>query len=125
MSVCAATPLQHAALAMLNLDDGYYARLKTDYAGRRDFMINTLREVGFNPVVPQGAYYTMADFSAISDQDDIAFGMRMAKEIGVACVPGSPFFSRPELARNIVRFAFCKKQETLDAAKERLQALRR
>ncbi len=125
MSVCAATPLQHAAIAMLNLDDGYYAKLKTDYAGRRDFMIEALREVGFNPVVPQGAYYTMTDFSAISDQDDIAFGMRMAREIGVACVPGSPFFSRPELARNIVRFAFCKKQETLDAAKERLQALKR
>jgi aspartate/methionine/tyrosine aminotransferase len=125
MSVCAATPLQHAAIAMLNLGDDYYAKLKNDYAVRRDFMINTLREVGFKPVVPQGAYYTMTDFSAVSDQDDIAFGMRMAKEIGVACVPGSPFFSRPELARNIVRFAFCKKQETLDAAKERLQALRR
>ena len=75
-------------------------------------------------MVPQGAYYTMADFSAITSEDDLTFGMRMAKEIGVACVPGSPFFSRPELSRNIVRFAFCKKQETLDAARERLQVLR-
>ena len=62
----------------------------------------------------------MTDFSAVSDQDDLAFGLRMAKEVGVACVPGSPFFSRPELARNIVRFAFCKKRETLEAARERL-----
>ncbi len=125
MSVCAATPLQHAAVTMLNLDDNYYAKLRQDYTHRRDFMIETLTEVGFKPVVPQGAYYTMADFSAISSEDDLTFGMRMAREIGVACVPGSPFFSRPELSRNIVRFAFCKKQETLDAARERLQALKR
>jgi aminotransferase len=124
MSVCAATPLQIAGIAMLGLDEDYYARLKADYTHRRDFMIQTLREVGFNPVVPQGAYYTMADFSAISDEDDIAFGLRMAKEIGVACVPGSPFFSRPELSRNIVRFAFCKREETLMQAAERLQKLK-
>jgi aspartate/methionine/tyrosine aminotransferase len=66
----------------------------------------------------------MADFSAVSDQDDLTFGMRMAREVGVACVPGSPFFSRPELARNIVRFAFCKKPETLEAARQRLQVLK-
>lgn len=125
MSVCAATPLQMAGVAMLELGDDYYAKLRADYTGRRDFMIETLRDVGFKPVVPQGAYYTMADFSAVSDQDDLAFGMRMAKEVGVACVPGSPFFSRPELARNIVRFAFCKKPETLHAARERLQVLKR
>jgi aminotransferase len=126
MSVCAATPLQHAAIAMLNLGDDYYAKLKTDYTKRRDFMIQTLTEVGFNPVTPQGAYYTMADFSAVNDRghDDIQFGLRMAKEVGVACVPGSPFFSRPELSKHIVRFAFCKKQETLDAARERLLTLK-
>jgi aspartate/methionine/tyrosine aminotransferase len=124
MSVCAATPLQHAAIAALNLPDDYYAKMRADYTWRRDYMLEALREVGFKPVVPQGAYYTMTDFSAISDQDDISFGLRMAKEIGVACVPGSPFFSRPELSKNIVRFAFCKKRETLELARERLQKLR-
>jgi aminotransferase len=128
MSVCAATPLQHAAIAALNLGDDYFAKMQADYTWRRDFMIQTLRDVGFNPVVPQGAYYTMADFSAIGDKlpaaDDIAFGLRMAKEIGVACVPGSPFFSRPELSKNIVRFAFCKQESTLRLAAERLQKLK-
>ena len=124
MSVCAATPLQHAAIAALNLGDDYYAKMQADYTWRRDFMIQTLREVGFKPVVPQGAYYTMADFSAVSTEDDLTFGMRMAKEIGVACVPGSPFFSRPELSRNIVRFAFCKREATLRQAAERLQKLK-
>ncbi len=124
MSVCAATPLQVAGITMLTLGDDYYRQLREDYAQRRTFALEMLREVGFKPVTPQGAYYIMADFSAISDEDDITFGLRMAKEIGVACVPGSPFFSQPELSRNIVRFAFCKKRETLEQARERLQRLK-
>ena len=124
MSVCAATPLQHAAVAALNLSDDYYTKLRADYTWRRNFMIETLTDVGFKPVVPQGAYYTMADFSAVSQEDDVTFSLRMAKEIGVACVPGSPFFSRPELSKNIVRFAFCKREATLRQAAERLQKLK-
>jgi aminotransferase len=124
MSVCAATPLQVAGITMLGLDDDYYAQLRHDYSLRREKALTMLRDAGFKPVVPQGAYYIMADFSAISDEDDLTFGLRMAREIGVACVPGSPFFSRPELAKNIVRFAFCKRDETLNAAAERLQKLK-
>ncbi|MFN3705638.1 MAG: pyridoxal phosphate-dependent aminotransferase [Thermoflexales bacterium] len=124
ISVCAATPLQVAAIAMLNIGDAYFVQLQHDYHRRRALALDMLREVGFQPFVPQGAYYIMADFSAISAEDDLRFGMRMAKEIGVACVPGSPFFSRPEQARTIVRFAFCKKDETLLQARERLQRLR-
>ncbi len=124
MSVCAATPLQMAGITALGMGDDYYARMKQEYAHRRTFALDMLREVGFKPVVPQGAYYIMADFSAISDEDDITFGTRLARNIGVACVPGSPFFSRPELSRNIVRFAFCKRQETLDEARRRLQQLK-
>ncbi len=124
MSVCAATPLQVAGIAMLHLSDDYYAQLRQDYQRRRAIALEMLREVGFKPVVPQGAYYIMADFSAISAEDDIRFGLRMAREIGVACVPGSPFFSQPEQARSIVRFAFCKKDETLLQARERLQRLK-
>lgn len=124
MSVCAATPLQVAGIAMLELGDDYYVQLRADYAQRRQFALDMLSEAGFKPMVPQGAYYIMADFSALSDEDDITFGLRMAREIGVACVPGSPFFSQPELSKNIVRFAFCKKLETLAQARERLQRLR-
>jgi aminotransferase len=125
MSVCAATPLQMAGVAALGMGDDYYANMKRDYAHRRETALDMLRDVGFKPVVPQGAYYIMADFSAISDEDDITFGTRMAREIGVACVPGSPFFSRPELSRNIVRFAFCKQDSTLRLARERLLRLRK
>jgi len=124
MSACAATPLQVAAITMMNLGDAYYQQLRTEYAQRRAFALEMLRETGFKPVEPQGAYYIMADFSAISTEDDMTFGLRMAKQIGVACVPGSPFFSRPESSRNVVRFAFCKKLETLAQARERLRRLR-
>jgi aminotransferase len=124
MSACAATPLQVAAITMMNLGDAYYQQLRTEYAQRRAFALEMLREAGFKPVEPQGAYYIMADFSAISTEDDMTFGLRMAKQIGVACVPGSPFFSRPESSRSVVRFAFCKKLETLAQARERLRRLR-
>ena len=71
--------------------------------------------------MPEGAYYVLADFSELSDMDDVTFAKWMAKEIGVATVPGSSFYSRPSArARRSIRFAFCKKQETLERAAERL-----
>jgi aspartate/methionine/tyrosine aminotransferase len=124
MSACAATPLQVAAITMMNLGDAYYQQLRAEYAQRRAFALEMLQEAGFKPIAPQGAYYIMADFSALSAEDNITFGMRMVKQVGVACVPGSPFFSRPELSRSVVRFAFCKKLETLAQARERLRRLR-
>jgi len=123
MSACAATPLQVAGIAMMNLGDDYYQQLREEFAQRRAFALEMLRAAGFRPVAPQGAYYIMADFSALSDEDDITFGMRLMKEIGVAGVPGSPFFNRPESGRNFLRFAFCKKLETLAQARERLARL--
>ena len=82
-----------------------------------------LREVGFEFAVPEGAYYIFADFSKISDLDDVTFAKWMTQEIGVATVPGSSFYSNKEDGRNFMRFAFCKKQETLDHAAARLSKL--
>src|SRR6185312_8925443 len=83
-----------------------------------------LREQGFRFTIPEGAYYIFADFSALSDLDDVTFAKWMTQEIGVATVPGSSFYSRKEDGRSFVRFAFCKKQETLDDAAKRLSRLR-
>jgi len=83
-----------------------------------------LREAGFEFAVPEGAYYIFADFSGLSELDDVTFAKWMTQEIGVATVPGSSFYSRKEDGRSFVRFAFCKKQETLDQAAERLSKLR-
>jgi len=83
-----------------------------------------LREAGFQFSTPEGAYYIFADFSSISDLDDVTFAKWMTQEVGVATVPGSSFYSRKEDGRSFVRFAFCKKQATLDQAAERLSKLR-
>ena len=74
-----------------------------------------LRDAGFTFATPEGAYYIFADFSELSDLDDVTFAKWMTQEIGVATVPGSSFYSRKEDGRTFTRFAFCKKQETLDA----------
>jgi len=129
LTVGAAAPLMEAGAVALRMPDSYYAEMQARYAARRTFALDMLRASGFDPVVPEGAYYIMADFSALrrsADEDDTAFAMRLVKEIGVATVPGSSFFwekGPDNPGRSFVRFAFCKQQATLDAAAARLKAL--
>jgi aminotransferase len=124
LTVGAPAPLQTAAAVGFAFDAEYYNRFTADYKKRRDFLGSVLREVGFTFSVPEGAYYIFADFSQLSDLDDVTFAKWMTQEIGVATVPGSSFYSGKEDGRSFVRFAFCKKQETLDGAAERLSRLR-
>ena len=91
---------------------------------RRDILHHGLVEAGFRCEAPEGAYYILADFSALSDLSDDAFAHQLTVEAGVAPVPGSSFYSRPELGRNLVRFAFCKTEEVLKEAAERLRAVK-
>jgi len=107
-----------AGLETLGAD--YYATLAREYRARRDIMYQGLVAAGFQCVSPQGAYYIMADFSALSDLPDDQFARWLTAEIGVAPVPGSSFFSQPEMGRTLVRFAFCKSLDVLNAAVERL-----
>ncbi len=81
-----------------------------------------LTAAGFNCFQPDGAYYIMTDIGRFGYASDVAFVRNLIEKVGVAAVPGSSFFSRPELGANYVRFCFCKKPETLSAAAERLQA---
>ena len=74
--------------------------------------------------VPDGAYYVMTDVSDLTDEDDVTFSRRLTASPGVATVPGSSFYSRPELGRSKIRFAFPKKLETLRAAADRLATLK-
>ena len=97
-----------------------------DYRARRSLLCDSLTEAGFTFTQPEGAYYVLADFSGLSDMDDVTFAKCMIEEIGVATVPGSSFYS-PEnkgMGRSLVRFAFCKKYETLKRAAERLATIR-
>jgi aspartate/methionine/tyrosine aminotransferase len=123
LTVGAAAPLQAAGTVALNLPDGYYADLADAYRGRRDTLLPALAEAGFTPFVPDGAYYVMTDIGAVTDEDDVAFARRMTADPGVATVPGSSFYSRPELGCTKIRFAFPKRHETLEAAATRLASL--
>jgi aspartate/methionine/tyrosine aminotransferase len=122
LTVAAAAPLQIAGIAALGLPDDYYEVMRKEYAERRDLMLRVLDEVGFAADVPQGAYYVMADISSLGFDDDVAAARYLVEDVRVASVPGSSFFSRPEIGRHLVRFAFCKRLETLEAAGERLLA---
>jgi aminotransferase len=91
---------------------------------RRDLLLSVLETAGFRTFRPDGAYYIMTDISNFGFQSDVEFTRHLIREIGVACVPGSSFYSRPELGAQQVRFCFCKKDKTLNAAAERLARLR-
>jgi len=124
LTVGAPAPLQTAAAVGFAFGPDYYNQFTEDYRKRRAFLSDVLKEAGFEFAMPEGAYYIFADFSKISDLDDVTFAKWMTQEIGVATVPGSSFFSRKEDGRIYTRFAFCKKQSTLDDAAERLSRLR-
>jgi aminotransferase len=84
-----------------------------------------LSEAGFRCYRPHGAYYVMTDISAFGFADDLEFMNYLVKEIGVAAVPGSSFYRNPRDGAQQVRFAFCKKDDTLDEAANRLRKLKR
>jgi aminotransferase len=124
VSIGAAAPLQAAGAVAYRLPRDYYGRLATDYQARRDRLCGALLEVGFDLELPQGAYYVMAGIDAFGAIDDLEFSRYLVREIGVATVPGSSFFRDKDLGRGYVRFCFCKRDETLDLAIERLRKLR-
>ena len=124
LTVGAAAPLQRAGAYALRLPPSYYEHLQRDYERRRDMLVPILEESGFKVFCPDGAYYVMTDISGFGFKDDIEFTRHLVREIGVACVPGSSFYSRPELGSQQVRFCFCKKDSTLDTAAERLRKLK-
>ncbi|MGH7674377.1 MAG: pyridoxal phosphate-dependent aminotransferase, partial [Gemmatimonadales bacterium] len=122
LTVGAPAPLQEAvAVGLETLGRDYYEGLAADYRRRRDLLCGALSQAGFRCTPPDGAYYVMADFSGLSDLPDDQFAEWLTTEHGVAPVPGSSFYSRPELGRAHVRFAFCKTEDMLSQAGERLK----
>jgi aspartate/methionine/tyrosine aminotransferase len=124
LTVGAAAPLQEAGAMAMQLPQSYYDTLAREYAARRERMLGILSGAGFNCFKPRGAYYIMTDISAFGFPDDVAFAQYLVKEIGVAAVPGSSFYRDPADGRTHLRFTFCKKETTFQAAAERLAKLR-
>jgi len=124
LTVGAAAPLQRAGIAAMQLPQSYYDDLAALYNDKRDIMLNILDESGIKYFRPQGAYYAFTDISDFGYKTDVEFTHFLVRDIGVAVVPGSSFFSRPELGRKYVRFCFSKQPETLLAAQQRLHKLK-
>ncbi|HSP69059.1 MAG TPA: aminotransferase class I/II-fold pyridoxal phosphate-dependent enzyme [Bryobacteraceae bacterium] len=123
LTVGAAAPLQEAGVVALGLPESYYRELAQHYAERRDWMLQMLERSGFRCTRPQGAYYVMADFSKLSQDDDVTFARHLIEKIGIAAVPGSSFYSDPQDGAGWIRFCFPKKYDTLKEAEERLKKL--
>jgi aspartate/methionine/tyrosine aminotransferase len=125
LTVGAPAPLQEAGASALSMPRSYYESLAEGYRKRRDRLVPALTSAGFRCFRPRGAYYVMTDIGAFGFADDLAFTKYLVSEIGVAAVPGSSFYRDPKDGAQQVRFAFCKKDETLDEAGRRLGKIRR
>jgi aminotransferase len=121
LTVAAAAPLQEAGTVALGMPQSFYDQVAREYLERRDTLLRILEETGFESNPTRGAYYVMADVSHLGLGDDVEVSMHMTKEVGVAVVPGSSFFEEPKMGGHLVRFAFCKKLETLEEAGARLR----
>jgi aspartate/methionine/tyrosine aminotransferase len=123
LTVGAPHPLQEAGAAALRLPESFYAELARMYGRKRAMLLDALTSAGLDCRAPQGAYYIMADVSRLAFRDDFAAADFMLEEVGVAAVPGSSFYHRPEMGRNMLRFTFSKADATIAAAAERLKSL--
>jgi aspartate/methionine/tyrosine aminotransferase len=123
LTVGAAAPLQAAGAMALELPNTYYDHLSETYGVKRDRMLGILSRAGFECFKPSGAYYIMTDISRFGFSDDVAFARYLVEKIGLAVVPGSSFYKDAADGARQVRYTFCKKDSTLDAAEERLSHL--
>lgn len=123
LTVGAAAPLQRAATIGLNFGDDYYKELTNIYTKKRELFLSGLDSIGLKYFKPDGAYYVMVNIEEFGVGSDVAFAEKLIKEVGVAAVPGSSFFK--EDINTYIRFHFAKKPETLEAALERLDQIRK
>jgi len=125
LTVGAPAPLQEAvAVGLEALDHHYYAGMAAAYRRRRDLLVEALLAAGFRCRAPQGAYYVLADYSELSDLDDLTFARELVAGPGVATVPASSFHAKADPKRRLIRFAFCKTDDVLEEAGRRLRALK-
>ena len=123
LTVGAAAPLQEAGAVALRFPASYYDDLAAMYQAKRDRLLDILRSAGFRCFVPSGAYYIMTDIGAFGFDSDVEFCRMLVRDVGIAAVPGSSFYSDPAAGRRYVRFAYPKKDDTLAEAARRLARL--
>jgi N-succinyldiaminopimelate aminotransferase len=117
-------PFQPAVAAGLALPDEFFTGLRDGLRAKRDRLCKGLREVGFEVFEPAGTYFVTADVRPLGYDDGVAFCRDLPTRCGVVAIPHQVFYDDPEAGRPLVRFAFCKKDEVLDEAVDRLHRLR-
>ncbi len=121
--VCAPAPLQMGvARGLIELDLDYYQRISREYMGKRDRICVALEKGGFNPYIPEGAYYVLADISGLPGKNSKERAMYLLSKIGVACVPGEAFY-HDSSGEEVARFCFAKDDTVLDRACEKIAGL--
>jgi len=121
--VCAPTPLQLGAAAGFNAPQSYFDELQSGYQRKRDLICEALRAAGLEPIVPQGAYYVLADCSGFGFATAREAAMSLLERTSVASIPGSAFY-RGRAGEKLLRFCFAKDDDVLAEACRRLRALR-
>ena len=117
-------PFQPAIALGLGLPDAYYDGLRDSLRAKRDRLCAGLREVGFDVYEPAGTYFITADVRPLGYTDGVEFCRDLPQRCGVVAIPHQVFYDDVEAGKPLVRFAFCKRDEVLDDAIERLQKLR-
>jgi len=118
-----AGPFQHAIAAGLGLDDAFYADIATTLAGKRDLLCDGLEKAGFDVLRPAGTYFATVDIRTVGETDGDAFCRALPARCGVVAVPSAAFYTNQDRGRHLVRFAFCKRDEVLREAVDRLATL--
>ena len=118
---CGQSALQKAVAFGIDSSDHYYTQLLEDYTRRGQWLCNALQELGFRVYLPEGAYYILVDLTPLGFDDDLAFCRMLPEKAGVAAIPCSAFWNNGKRIRTLVRFCFCKKDETLQEGIRRLR----
>jgi len=123
VTFCTFNPAQWALAKMMEFHPEHHLELPRFYEEKRDRFAQLLADTGFSLPKVQGAYFQLADYSAISDMPDVEFARWLTIEKGVTGIPLSPFYRSPPAGQRLIRFCFAKADETQVAAARRLHNL--
>lgn len=121
VTFCSATPLQRAVATALRAPDAYYREFLAAYRARRDRLCAGLASAGFAVTPPEGTYFAVADIRPLGVEDGESFCRDLPASAGVAAIPVGAFCEDPAPFRHLVRFAFCKRDDTIDEGVARLR----
>jgi N-succinyldiaminopimelate aminotransferase len=123
LTYVSAGPFQYAIAEALRLPDSYFDNFRSDLRRKRDLLGDGLRAAGFEVYQPQGTYFITTDITPFGEKDAYAFCRALPERCGVVAIPNSVFYDDPDAGRSQVRFTFCKTDDVLQAAADRLQRL--